>query len=213
MQGMTENSVLIVDFHPLVRYSLRTLLEKEGYRIVGEASEGSEAIEMTRKLRPDVITLELNIPKIDGLSVISHLKASGMDTKILVVTSRESTHYITRSLRNGAMGFVSKKECVTEIPLAIRMLLAGRTFFPADITSVDIHERERVNPLSRLSDREVEVLHYLVQGWTNKKISETLCLCDKTVSTYKTRMMKKLNANTFVDLIELAKKYQDEQCS
>lgn len=205
-------SALIVDDHPLMRMAIRLILERQGIEVLGETGDGPTAINLVRKLDPALIVLDLNIPKIDGLEVITRLRAQGMSQKILVISSQAQEHFASRCAQAGAQGFIAKNDALDGLAEALKTLRAGRVYLPATcygsaMASVQPEKnRSEAQRLSDLSDRELVVLQYLARGWSNKAIADELLLSNKTISTYKTRLLVKLNAHNLVDLIALAKR-------
>lgn len=202
------HSVLIVDDHPVIRLAVRVLLEKHGMRVVGEADNGVDAVQLVRELMPQVVVLDIGIPKMDGYTVISRIKSLKVRSEILILTSQPADSVCRRCIQLGARGFVNKEEDLGSLVTAIKAVDAGYTFFPRltfdSVNSADqLTEREQINSLT---DRELTVLGYLSQGYSNKQIGEMLLLSNKTVSTYKTRLLQKLGAASLVDLAEIAKR-------
>ncbi|MHC2149041.1 response regulator [Pseudomonas sp. 210_17 TE3656] len=202
------HSVLIVDDHPVIRLAVRVLLEKHGMRVVGEADNGVDALQLVRDLTPQVVILDIGIPKLDGFTVISRIKALNVRSEILILTSQPADSVCRRCIQLGARGFVNKEEDLGSLITAIKAVDAGYSFFPALTfdsvnSSEQLTEREQIQSLT---DREVTVLQYLAQGYSNKQIGEKLFLSNKTVSTYKTRLLQKLGATSLVDLAEFAKR-------
>lgn len=202
------HTVLIVDDHPVIRLAVRVLLEKHGMRVVGEADNGLDAVQLVRDLTPQVVILDIGIPKLDGFSVISRIKALDVRSEILILTSQPADSVCRRCIQLGARGFVNKEEDLGSIITAIKAVDAGYTFFPSltfdRVNSADQPtEREQIHSLT---DREVTVLQYLARGYSNKQIGEKLFLSNKTVSTYKTRLLQKLGVASLVDLAEFAKR-------
>lgn len=203
-------NIVIVDDHPLMRMAVRHMLEGEGHVIMAEVDNGVEALDVIRKLLPDLIVLDLSIPKMDGLSVISHLKLIGINTKTLILTSGDAQNFAMRALQAGAAGFVSKDDSLDDLVIAVKAVLAGSSYFPADT----IHRlRENVNAgnreealITQLSDREITVLKMLARGMSNIEIAEELIISHKTVSTYRVRLQQKLAAPNLIALVELAKR-------
>lgn len=203
------NTVLIVDDHPVIRLAVRLLLEKDGYSIVGETDNGVDALHLARELIPDLVVLDIGIPRLDGLEVIARLDALGLPLRVLVLTAQPGHLFALRCLQAGAAGFVCKQEDLGELLGAAKAVLAGYSYFPREtLTTVRrsdalVDDRERV---SSLSDREVMVLRQLASGLSNKQIGDSMLLSNKTISTYKTRLLQKLNATSLVELIEFAKR-------
>lgn len=203
-------NIVIVDDHPLMRMAVRVMLEQEGYSIVAEVDNGVDAVEIIRKLLPDLIILDLSIPKMDGLSVIAHLKSIGISTRVLILTSGDSRNFSMRSLQAGAAGFVCKDDSLDELIGAVKAVLSGYSYFPANT----IHQlRDNTQAASeesllvaQLSDREITVLKLLARGMGNQAIADELMINHKTVSTYKIRLQRKLSVENLIALGELAKR-------
>ncbi|AZD67450.1 MULTISPECIES: response regulator transcription factor [Pseudomonas] len=203
-------SIVIVDDHPLIRLAVRMMLEKEGHTIMAEVDNGSDALETVRKLLPDLIILDLSIPNMDGFAVISCLKSIGLAVKVLILTSGDSRNFAMRCLQAGAAGFICKDDNLDELVGAVKAVLSGYSYFPADTLFMLRENVQAANQestlIAQLSDREITVLKLLAQGLGNQEIAETLIISHKTVSTYKVRLQRKLNAPNLVALVELAKR-------
>lgn len=202
------HSVLIVDDHPVIRLAVRVLLEKHGMRVVGETDNGIDAVQMVRELTPQVVVLDIGIPKLDGLSVITRIKGLKVRSEILVLTSQTADTVCRRCIQLGARGFVNKEEDLGSLITAIKAVDAGYTFYPS-LPFDSVNPAENLTELEQiraLTDREMTVLQYLAQGYSNKQIGEMLFLSNKTVSTYKTRLLQKLCVPSLVDLAEFAKR-------
>ncbi|HGM8441222.1 TPA: response regulator [Pseudomonas aeruginosa] len=200
--------ILIVDDHPVIRMAMKMLLEAEGHQIVGDTDNGVDAISLGRELKPDLVILDIGIPRLDGLEVISRLMVLALPLKILVLTGQSASLFALRSMQAGAAGFVCKQGGLAELVTAVNAVASGYSYFPSSAMR-PVQQgaySDDVELLGRLSDREVAVLQYLSQGYSNKQISEQMFISNKTVSTYKARLLLKLNAGSLVDLIEFAKR-------
>ncbi|WP_225319422.1 response regulator transcription factor [Pseudomonas aeruginosa] len=200
--------MLIVDDHPAIRMAMKMLLEAEGHQIVGDTDNGVDAISLGRELKPDLVILDIGIPRLDGLEVISRLMVLALPLKILVLTGQSASLFALRSMQAGAAGFVCKQGGLAELVTAVNAVASGYSYFPSSAMR-PVQQgaySDDVELLGRLSDREVSVLQYLSQGYSNKQISEQMFISNKTVSTYKARLLLKLNAGSLVDLIEFAKR-------
>ncbi|SEQ29797.1 two component transcriptional regulator, LuxR family [Pseudomonas sp. NFACC02] len=203
------NSVFIIDDHPVIRMAIRMLLENENYEIVGETDNGVDAMQMVRECMPDLIILDISIPKLDGLEVLSRFNAMNLPAKILVLTAQAPSLFAIRCMQSGAAGYVCKQEDLTELVSSVKAVLSGYNYFPSQALASanalvgDPNELER---FKLVNDRELMVLQLFAQGRTNKEIAKGMFLSNKTVSTYKTRLMQKLKAKTLVELIEMAKR-------
>ncbi len=206
--GFTMHSVLIVDDHPVIRLAVRILLEKHDMHVVGEADNGLDAVRLVRDLTPQVVILDIGIPKLDGFTTISRIKALNVRSEILILTSQPADSVCRRCIQLGARGFVNKEEDLGSLVTAIKAVDAGYTFFPP-LSFDSVHPMEQLTELEQihqLTDREVTVLQYLAQGYSNKQIGEKLFLSNKTVSTYKTRLLHKLGLPSLVHLADFAKR-------
>lgn len=202
-------TVFIVDDHPVIRLAARMLLEPEGYEIVGETDNGVDAMHMIRDAMPDLVLLDIGIPKLDGLEVLARFHAMELGLKILVLTAQPPMHFAMRCMKSGAAGYVCKQEDLSELLSAIKAVLSGYNYFPREPMQ---QPRDIDGPLTEsarfklVNDRELIVLQLFAQGRTNKEIASGMFLSNKTVSTYKTRLMQKLRAKSLVELIDIAKR-------
>ena len=203
------SNVLIVDDHPMIRFAAKLLLERQGMTVVAETDNGIDALSLARSSRPDIVVLDIGIPKLNGLEVIERLRIQDIKIKIVVLTSLNPAVYANRCMLAGAAGFVCKSNNLDELVSAIRAVLSGFRYFP-DLTTVSMRKDDgaldELPLVQSLSDRELSVLKYLADGLSNIDIAEMMLISNKTVSTYKTRLMIKLNARSLVDLIEFARR-------
>ncbi|WP_342246642.1 response regulator transcription factor [Pseudomonas sp. OTU5201] len=200
-------SALIVDDHPVIRMAVRMLLERNGMEVVGEADNGVDALQLIRQHEPDIVVLDIGIPRLDGLNVIARIRALGLDSHVLVLTSQPAEGFAQRCFQAGAKGFVSKEEDLQNLLTAINAISAGFTVFPASTLNVgSMSALSEVELVERLSNQELMVLQYLATGLSNKEIGERMLLSNKTVSTYKTRIQQKLNLGSLLELIEFARR-------
>ncbi|QEW32564.1 DNA-binding response regulator [Erwinia billingiae] len=195
--------VIIVDDHPVIRFAVKMLLEKHGLEVVAETDNGVDALAKVRELEPDLVLLDIGLPKIDGFQVIERLRAMAIPLKILVLTSQATAHFAQRCQQTGADGFVTKTDDLAELTDAIKLVMRGISYFPQSRHNAGaaVH----ANPLELLSDRELSVLMLIGRGFGNKQIAEQLVLSEKTISTYKHRLKIKLNASTLIELIDFAR--------
>ncbi|WP_238474276.1 ATP-binding protein [Pseudomonas cavernicola] len=201
--------IMIVDGYPIIRKAIRLKLEAEGHEVVAEADNGLDALALHRDTQPDLVILELSIPKLGGLDVIRRLKMHDKTLKVLVYSSQDTGHFAGRCLQAGAQGFVSKHDDLQELRSAARAVLHGRSYFPRE--ALEVHdpahaEEDGSEVLHQLSARELTVLQYLAQGFSNQSIAQQLAISFKTVSTYKARLMQKLHASSLVELAEIARR-------
>lgn len=203
------HKALIVDDHPVIRLAVRMLLERESLEVVGEADNGVDAVQMVRELTPDVVILDIGIPRLSGLEVITRLKHLTVNPRILVLTAQSANLYSKRCLQAGASGFITKSDDLGDLVSALHAVRKGYAYFPDLSLSTSRNDTMLFSEeqlFARLSDREVQVLKMLADGCKNKQIGEEIHLSPKTVSTYKTRIMTKLNVKSLVEMIDLAKR-------
>ncbi len=203
------SSALIVDDHPVVVAAVTLVLASEGFQSIREAPDGVEALQKIRDLQPDVVVLDLLIPKLSGLDLLSRLQQEQLPCQTIVFTSQDAVNYVDRCMRAGALGFVSKTNDLQELRKAVQALKSGYTYFPRPTVSQvkpgDLQFSE-TQMIKNLSNRELITLQYLARGCSNKEIAEVMLLSHKTISTYKTRLIEKLNVKSLVHLREFAKR-------
>ncbi|AVF55664.1 UNVERIFIED_ORG: two-component system response regulator EvgA [Pseudomonas parafulva] len=198
-------NVLIVDDHPVVRMSLRMLLEHERFNVVAEVGNGSEVAQMARELKPDVVILDIGLPGLDGMEVIKRLQSLDQVPKIMVLTGQATDLYVRRCLDAGIGAFVTKDEDHDALLFALKALVKGYSTFPQMSVNSNSLESEPMR-LASLSNREMEVLRRLARGESNKNIGSSMNLSAKTISTYRGRIMDKLKTESLVEMVDLAKR-------
>lgn len=201
--------VLIADDHSLIRSVMKVLLESQGYEVVAEAANGTDTVQLARLHHVDLIVLDITMPGLDGLEVINRIRVAGLDTRILVLTSQSPLFYSQRCMKAGAAGFISKSQDLTELLRAVKIIMDGYTFFPylaaSSVRNSDANMSD-VELIQHLSARELYILQQLARGLSNKKIAEDMILSSKTISTYKARLIEKLNIKSVVYLADFAKR-------
>ncbi|AUF97269.1 two-component system response regulator EvgA [Pseudomonas sp. BIGb0278] len=200
-------SVFIVDDHPVIRLAVRMLLENQGYKIVGESDNGVDAMQLIREARPNLVILDIAIPRLDGLEVLARFQSMALPMKVLVLTAQSPALFAIRCMHSGASGYVCKQEDLSELISAIKAVLAGYNYFPSQVLQGETESsRSELGLFRQVNDRELMVLQLFAQGRSNKEIASGMFLSNKTVSTYKKRLMQKLRVSTLVDLIDVAKR-------
>jgi two-component system response regulator EvgA len=204
-----NNRILIVDDHPAVRMAVRLVLASEGFDIVAEADNGADALRLIELFSPSMLILDLDIPDIDGLTVIKEIVARELEVKIIVLTGWESGHFASHCMQIGAHGFVNKRNNLHELVDAVRVVRANHCYFSNELYAAENsnNNQQEEKLLESLSPRELNVLQHLIKGANNKGIANSMLLSVKTISTYKTRILRKLNANDTLDLHALAKRH------
>lgn len=207
--GVFMQKAIVVDDHPFIRSSVKMLLMQENFDVVAEADNGADAVQLVREHAPELVVLDITMPKLDGLEVISRISGLGLPCKILVLTSQSALFYSMRCMKAGAAGFISKTNGLDELVKAIKAVMGGYTFFPNLATSSVRRSDAQATDLEliqSLSDRELTILQQLALGLSNKEIGDSMLLSNKTVSTYKTRLIEKLNVTSVVYLADFAKR-------
>lgn len=208
--------VALADDHHLIRSGLKLLLgSDDSLEIVGEASDGAAALQLTEALQPDILVLDLSMPGMDGMECLREIKRRGLATRVIVLTMYEDENYILEAMTAGASGYVQKSSVDTELFQAIQNVTAGQIHLnPSNSQSLlslllvgRQNDNGNIPSTIPLSPREQEVLHLYARGFSLKEIGEQLCLSVKTVDTYKTRIMEKLSITRKSELISYAIKH------
>jgi len=207
--------IILADDHSVLRAGLKLLLNNEiDFTVIGEASDGQEVLSLLQTTPADVLIIDLSMPNMGGLECIKEIKSRGYDIKILVLTMYDDEQYIKETMRSGALGYVEKHALDTELFIAVKTVANGQRYLnPHNAQTLinnlltDNPKENTDNPYTLLSAREREVLKLIVRGHSMSQIGELLCLSVKTVDTYKTRMMDKLDCTKKNQLVEYALKY------
>lgn len=201
--------VLLADDHSMIREGLRRLLEDSGnIEVVAEAGNGLEAIQQTEKTRPDVVLIDLSMPGMAGLEAVGRIRALQPDTKILVLTMHDNVQYAVHALQSGADGFVLKQGAGEELLRAIKTVAGGKSYVAEAIAeklmSRFTRPRSHGPVLDSLSGREFEVFSLLGEGCSVRDAAKRMGLSERTVSTYRARLLEKLQLRNNADLVRLA---------
>jgi len=205
--------VLIVDDHAVLRQALRMLLENQPeVEVVGDASNGREALEACEKFHPDVVLMDMVMPGLNGLEATRQIRRRAPKAKVLILTGYMEDEQILAALRAGASGYVVKKSDVQELLLGIQSVHRGNTYFSSSISDGDAVQDylwQAKRPESKsgydlLTSREREVLQLIAEGYSNQRIAQELYISVKTVEAHKAHIMSKLHAQTRTDLIRYA---------
>jgi len=203
-------SVFLADDHTIVRDGLRYLLEAHGgIKVVGEAGNGRDAVRAVKKLRPDVVVMDILMADLNGIEATDQICQECPATRVVILSMQSSSESILRALRAGARGYLFKESAGRELVQAIHAVHAGHRYLSAkvsdEVVSACLKQEEAFrDPLAALSRREREVLQLVVEGRTSAEIAGTLYLSVKTVETYRSRLMKKLNIGDVPGLIKFA---------
>ena len=203
-------TVLLVDDHAMFRAGIKALLEQEGrVDVVGEASSGDEAVDLVRKLKPNVVVMDLSMPGSNGLEATRRIAALELDTSVLVLTVHAEEEYLVPVVEAGASGYLTKTSADTDLLEAIRVVARDQVFLPPKATTLLLKrykaaETEGEAGLKDLSTREQEMLALTAEGFSSREIGKKLFISPKTVDTYRSRIMDKLGLSHRSDLVRFA---------
>lgn len=204
--------ILIVDDHPIVRSGLKSLLSAESdIDVIGEAVDGTEGVEMTGRLNPNVVLMDISMPTMDGMEATRQIKKKFPAVQILVLTMHRTDEFFFETLRAGASGYILKSAKTSDLLEAIRVVNRGEVFlYPALAQRLVSGYLKLANweedSQSKLSPREKEILLLMAEGYTFKNIAEKLFISTSTVNSHRSNIMSKLGLNSRQELIEFARK-------
>jgi len=208
---MAEIRILLVDDHAILRDGIRSLLEKEPqFKVIGEARDGRAAIDMVRKLKPDIVLMDVAMPLLNGLEATAQIVQSHPESKVIILSMYDYESYIRQALAAGAAGYILKDENAQELIDAINCVHQGEAVLSPAITRLVIEDYLRwgeiktVETDNGLTSREREVLQLIAEGYTNKEIAEILTIAIKTVQAHRANLMEKLDLHSKGDLIKYA---------
>lgn len=205
-------SVFLADDHAVVRDGLKTLLEIEvSVTVVGTASNGREAARRIIKLKPDVVIMDISMPELNGIDATRQILEACPKTRVIILSMHATREHIQRALQAGAKGYLLKESAGAEVVKAVRCVYTGKRYLGEPVSEILIddylngcHADQYVDPLDQLSGREREILQLVVEGHVSAKIADILCLSPKTVETYRSRIMSKLNIKDIPGLVKFA---------
>ncbi len=205
-------SVVIADDHALVREGLRTLIESRlpDVKVVGEACTGAETLALCREMKPAVLVLDISMPDLGGLDVLSRLRDASPDTQVVIVSQYSDRPYVLQALRLGARAYVPKKAAAKDLIGAIQAMVEGRAYIDPTVAGLVLdavaHPSSVAEPpeLGQLTRREREVLQLIAEGKTAREVGAILGISPFTVNRHRANMMEKLHLHGKVDLVRLA---------
>jgi len=206
---MTKTKVLVADDHELVREGICKLLDLfDNIEIVGEAGDGLEAVSKVREHLPDLVLLDLNMPRMNGINAIRKIKEISPEVKVIILTIHDDEEYIYKVTSAGAEGFIQKDITSEELQDAIKRVLDGETVFPRTVAQdLDGDGEEATDYNELLSNREHEVLGLLARGMSNREIAEELYISEKTVKNHVSNILRKLDVNDRTQAVIKSLKY------
>ena len=203
---INKTRLLLVDDHVIVRAGFRYLLESDSDYEIREVSTAEEACHIYNDFKPDAVIMDLIMPGMGGLEGVRHINAKDSKARVLVLSMRDDPLYISRAMKAGAKGYITKRSAPEELTRAVSNIIKGKEYLSSDVVSMSPHKDTTSDDdkINCLSEREFEVFCMLADGKSVVAISESLHLSPKTVSNHRTRIMSKLYANSLVDLTRLA---------
>lgn len=206
--------VLLAEDHVMVRAGLQALLERDkDIKVIGEASNGQEAVDLTSELKPDVLVLDIMMPRLNGIQAAEQIRTLKLPVKILFVSMYSDAGLVRQALQTGAKGYVLKTSAGEELLQAIRAVAKGETYLGEEISSMAMEDSFRPNmkqvdnPLELLSPREKEILQLITEEHTSSEVAKILSISEKTVEKHRANMMEKLQVRNLAGLVRLAIKY------
>jgi two-component system response regulator NreC len=198
--------VLLADDHQIVRQGLKGILEREGFKVVGDAADGREAIRIAESVQPDVAILDLAMPQLNGLDAAREILRSSPRTKAILLTMHTEDAYVLEALRAGVTGYVLKTQAAGDLVQAIREVIRGAIYLSPGVSRavVDAYRAKSELPPDPLSPREREVLQLVAEGKTTKQVAAVLGVSVKTAESHRTRIMEKLDIHETANLVRYA---------
>ncbi len=206
-----STTIILADDHNVVRHGLRTLLETEGdFTVIGEASDGLEAVRLTEELKPDVLICDVMMRGINGLEVARQVNKRISQVSVVILSMYANEGYVLEALKAGAKAYVLKESSSDELVRAVREAALGHRYLSPPLTEWAVEayiqktESSSLDPYDRLTTREREILHLVAQGYTSAEISSILYISRRTAETHRANLMRKLGLNTKRELLVYA---------
>ena len=207
--------ILIADDHPMFREGVvQSLASEKDFAIIGQASNGKNAIKMAKELLPDVLLLDITMPDQDGITITKKISAAFPVIQIIMLTASENEDDLMKALKAGARGYVLKGISAKELVKVVRTIVAGGTYISPDMANMilfELSQPSQPDPLSELSDREKEILKLVAKGYTNREIGTQIHLSEKTIKHYMTNILQKLHVRSRVEAALLVQKRELER--
>jgi two-component system response regulator NreC len=208
---MSMTTIVLADDHHLVRQGLRSLLEAEpDFRIVGEAGDGLEVVQLVERLQPEVLVLDLMMPGLNGLEVTRQVGQRSPQTRVIILSMHSSEGYVLEALRHGAAGYVLKASSAADLIKAVHEVVAGHHYLspPLSEHAIEAYVQKakdtRLDKYETLTTREREVLHLAAEGYNNPEVAERLTISPYTAMTHRANLMRKLGLHSQTDLVRYA---------
>lgn len=210
---MEKIRIVLTDDHEIVRTGIKQMLESEDYiEVVGEGSNGNDAIRLVQELEPDILLMDISMPEKTGIEAADELKNLGTKTRVLILSMFDKEEYVVKSVELGAYGYLLKDTGKDRFIKAIKTVNRGEKYFSSEISNIIVNQylNSVNNPSagsktrSGLTKRETEILNLVVKGYNNKKIAEKYDISVRTIETHRLNIMKKLKVNNAAELVRVA---------
>jgi two-component system, NarL family, response regulator NreC len=198
--------IVLADDHVLVRQGLMSLLEREGFQVVGEASDGQEALRLTELFQPDIAIMDISMPILNGLNAAREMSRSSPKTKTILLTQHDEGQYISEALDAGVKGYVLKNQVASDLLLAIRQVSRGQVYLSPGVSRavMEAYHSKSEKSKNPLTLRERQVLQLIAEGKSTKDVATLLGISVKTAESHRTRLMRKLGIHEIASLVRYA---------
>jgi DNA-binding NarL/FixJ family response regulator len=195
--------VVLADDHVLVRQGLKSLLEREGFQVVAEASDGQEAVRQVESLRPDIAIMDISMPTLNGLNAAREISRSSPKTKTILLTQHDEGQYIRQALEASVKGYVLKSQVVNDLLMAVRQVLRGQIYLSPGVSTgvMEAYRSKSEKSKNPLTVREMQVLQLIAEGKSTKDVASLLSISVKTAESHRTRLMHKLHIHETASLV------------
>ncbi len=202
--------IVVIDDHRLIREGLKSLLETQGFQVVGEAEDGRNAVKLAKKLDPDAVIIDISMPGLNGIEATRQIHQEAPRVKVIVLSMRSDRRAVLAAFAAGASGYLLKEAAFEEMVVAIKVALKGQTYLSPAIAHVVVrnsieHWSTSAEPMGRgISSREREILQLVAEGRSSKEMAESLYVSVKTIETHRKQIMNKLNLHSIAELTKYA---------
>jgi DNA-binding NarL/FixJ family response regulator len=211
---MSRAKILIADDHVMIRDGVKSLLSKnKELSVAGEASNGAEALEKYKSIKPDLLILDISMPDMNGMDAAEQILKVDPDAKIIILSMYDDEDYISRCMEYGVKGYVVKNETGSELDYAVNTVLKGQTYFSNQVQKViftkysnTVSRKKQKDPEVKLTGREVEIVRLISEGFTSHQMAEKLFISPRTVETHRANLMKKAGVKNSIELVKKMEK-------